>query len=323
MADSQEILLAEPRGFCAGVDRAIEIVERALTKFGRPIYVRHEIVHNTYVVNDLKAKGAIFIEELSDVPPGATLVFSAHGVSKAIQEEAQQRGFHVFDATCPLVTKVHVEVAKLHREGFEFIMIGHKGHPEVEGTMGQLDSGIHLVEDVHDVARVAPAQTERLAVVTQTTLSVDDAAEILSAVKARFPSVREPKQQDICYATQNRQDAVKLLSPQVDIVIVVGSPTSSNSNRLRELAVKLGTPSHMVDSADELQPEWFEGKHRVGLTAGASAPEILVRQVIERIKALGAISVRTMDGLTETIKFPLPKGLRVDGESTTPLGHLR
>lgn len=323
MADSQEILLAEPRGFCAGVDRAIEIVERALTKFGRPIYVRHEIVHNTYVVNDLKAKGAIFIEELSDVPPGATLVFSAHGVSKAIQEEAQRRGFHVFDATCPLVTKVHVEVAKLHREGFEFIMIGHKGHPEVEGTMGQLDSGIHLVEDVHDVARVAPAQTERLAVVTQTTLSVDDAAEILSAVKARFPSVREPKQQDICYATQNRQDAVKLLSPQVDIVIVVGSPTSSNSNRLRELAVKLGTPSHMVDSADELQPEWFEGKHRVGLTAGASAPEILVRQVIERIKALGAISVRTMDGLTETIKFPLPKGLRIDGESATPLGHLR
>lgn len=323
MADSQEILLAEPRGFCAGVDRAIEIVERALTKFGRPIYVRHEIVHNTYVVNDLKAKGAIFIEELSDVPPGATLVFSAHGVSKAIQEEAQQRGFHVFDATCPLVTKVHVEVAKLHREGFEFIMIGHKGHPEVEGTMGQLDSGIHLVEDVHDVARVAPAQTERLAVVTQTTLSVDDAAEILSAVKARFPSVREPKQQDICYATQNRQDAVKLLSPQVDIVIVVGSPTSSNSNRLRELAVKLGTPSHMVDSADELQPEWFEGKHRVGLTAGASAPEILVRQVIERIKALGAISVRTMDGLTETIKFPLPKGLRIEGESNTPLGHLR
>mgnify|MGYP006196981285 FL=1 len=312
MADSQEILLAEPRGFCAGVDRAIEIVERALTKFGRPIYVRHEIVHNTYVVNDLKAKGAIFIEELSDVPPGATLVFSAHGVSKAIQEEAQQRGFHVFDATCPLVTKVHVEVAKLHREGFEFIMIGHKGHPEVEGTMGQLDSGIHLVEDVHDVARVAPAQTERLAVVTQTTLSVDDAAEILSAVKARFPSVREPKQQDICYATQNRQDAVKLLSPQVDIVIVVGSPTSSNSNRLREVAKKLGTESYMVDNADELKPEWFEGRSRVGLTAGASAPEILVKAVIDRIKALGAVSVRKMDGIEETVKFPLPKGLKLD-----------
>jgi 4-hydroxy-3-methylbut-2-enyl diphosphate reductase len=323
MGGSQEIILAEPRGFCAGVDRAIEIVERALAKFGRPIYVRHEIVHNTYVVNDLKAKGAIFIEELSDVPPGATLVFSAHGVSKAIQEEANRRGFHVFDATCPLVTKVHVEVAKLHREGYEFIMIGHKGHPEVEGTMGQLDSGIHLVEDVEDVAHVAPSQTDKLAVVTQTTLSVDDAAEILNAVKARFPSVREPKQQDICYATQNRQDAVKMLSPQVDIVIVVGSPTSSNSNRLRELAVKLGTQGYMVDSADEIQAEWFEGKLRVGLTAGASAPEILVRQVIERIKALGAISVRTMDGLTETIKFPLPKGLKIEGEDVKPLEHLR
>jgi 4-hydroxy-3-methylbut-2-enyl diphosphate reductase len=323
MPKSQEIVLAEPRGFCAGVDRAIEIVERALTKFGRPIYVRHEIVHNTYVVNDLKAKGAIFIEELSDVPAGATLVFSAHGVSKAIQDEAKQRGFNIFDATCPLVTKVHVEVAKLHREGFEFIMIGHKGHPEVEGTMGQLESGIHLVEDVEDVAHVSPAQTTKLAVVTQTTLSVDDAAEILGAVKARFPQVREPKQQDICYATQNRQDAVKLLSPQVDIVIVVGSPTSSNSNRLREVAIKLGTVSYMVDSADELQADWFEGKRRVGLTAGASAPEILVRQVIERIKALGAISVRTMDGLTETIKFPLPKGLKMDGEDAAPLQHLR
>ena len=309
----QDIVLAEPRGFCAGVDRAIEIVERALAKFGAPIYVRHEIVHNTYVVNDLKSKGAIFIEELSEVPPGATLVFSAHGVSKAIQQEAQRRGFHVFDATCPLVTKVHVEVAKLHREGFEFIMIGHKGHPEVEGTMGQLDSGIHLVEDVADVARVQPLQTEKLAVVTQTTLSVDDAAEIAAAVKARFPQVREPKQQDICYATQNRQDAVKLLSPQVDVVIVVGSPTSSNSNRLREVALKLGTRSHMVDSADELRPEWFEGAVRVGLTAGASAPEILVQQVIERIKVLGAISVRSMDGLVETTKFPLPKGLRIDG----------
>ncbi len=323
MTQSQEIILAEPRGFCAGVDRAIEIVERALTKFGRPIYVRHEIVHNTYVVNDLKAKGAIFIEELDDVPAGATLVFSAHGVSKAIQDEAQRRGFNIFDATCPLVTKVHVEVAKLHREGYEFIMIGHKGHPEVEGTMGQLDSGIHLVEDVQDVQRVAPVQTTKLAVVTQTTLSVDDAAEILNAVKARFPQVREPKQQDICYATQNRQDAVKLLSPQVDIVIVVGSPTSSNSNRLREVAIKLGTPSHMVDSAEELRPEWFAGKARVGLTAGASAPEILVRQVMDRIKSLGAISVRTMDGLSETVKFPLPKGLRIEGETGSPIEHLR
>ena len=323
MSQAQEIVLAEPRGFCAGVDRAIEIVERALAKFGRPIYVRHEIVHNTYVVNDLKDKGAIFIEDLNDVPPGATLVFSAHGVSKAVQEEARRRGFTIFDATCPLVTKVHVEVAKLHREGYEFIMIGHKGHPEVEGTMGQLDTGIHLVEDVADVARVAPSQESRLAVVTQTTLSVDDAAEILSAVKARFPLVREPKQQDICYATQNRQDAVKLLSPQVDVVIVVGSPTSSNSNRLREVAWKLGTESYMVDSADELQAHWFEGKARVGLTAGASAPEILVRQVVDRIKALGAISVRTMDGLTETIKFPLPKGLKIAGEDAEPLDHLR
>jgi 4-hydroxy-3-methylbut-2-enyl diphosphate reductase len=305
-------LLAEPRGFCAGVDRAIEIVERALEKFGAPIYVRHEIVHNTYVVNDLKAKGAIFIEELSDVPPDATLIFSAHGVSRAVQDEAIARGFQIFDATCPLVTKVHVEVAKLHKEGYEFIMIGHKGHPEVEGTMGQLDSGIHLVEDVADVAKVQPLQTERLAVVTQTTLSVDDAAEIAAAIKVRFPNARQPKQQDICYATQNRQDAVKVMSPQVDVLIVVGSPTSSNSNRLAELARKLGTESYMVDHADELQADWFEGRQRVGLTAGASAPEILVRQVIDRIKALGAVSVRKMPGIEETIKFPLPKGLKLD-----------
>ncbi len=307
-----EVLLAEPRGFCAGVDRAIEIVERALAKFGAPIYVRHEIVHNTYVVNELKAKGAIFIEDLADVPPGSTLIFSAHGVSKAVQQEARARGFDIFDATCPLVTKVHVEVAKLAKEGFEFIMIGHKGHPEVEGTMGQLSSGIHLVEDVADVARVNPGQTEKLAVVTQTTLSVDDAAEIAAAVRARFPMVREPKQQDICYATQNRQDAVKIMSPQVDILIVVGSPTSSNSNRLRELAQRLGTESYMVDSAEELQPAWFEGKSRVGLTAGASAPEVLVQEVIDRVRALGAVSVRKMDGIEETIKFPLPKGLRLD-----------
>ena len=310
----QEILLAEPRGFCAGVDRAIEIVERAIIKFGAPIYVRHEIVHNTYVVNDLKDKGAIFIEELRDVPPGATLVFSAHGVSRAVQEEAVQRGFQIFDATCPLVSKVHVEVAKLHKEGYEFIMIGHKGHPEVEGTMGQLDSGIHLVEDVADVARIQPAQTALLAVVTQTTLSVDDAAEISAAVKARFPQVREPKQQDICYATQNRQDAVKVMSPQVDLLIVVGSPTSSNSNRLRELAAKLGTEAYMVDDASELQESWFEGRNRVGLTAGASAPEVLVKAVIDRIRALGAVSVRKMDGIEETIKFPLPKGLRMNSE---------
>ncbi|SDP86630.1 4-hydroxy-3-methylbut-2-enyl diphosphate reductase [Rhodoferax sp. OV413] len=313
MSAAQEIILAEPRGFCAGVDRAIEIVERALKKFGSPIYVRHEIVHNTYVVNDLKSRGAIFIEELDDVPPGATLVFSAHGVSQAVQREAEARGFQIFDATCPLVTKVHVEVAKLHKEGYEFIMIGHKGHPEVEGTMGQLDSGIHLVEDVADVATVQPSQTTKLAVVTQTTLSVDDAAEIAAAVKARFPLIREPKQQDICYATQNRQDAIKIMSPQVDIVIVVGSPTSSNSNRLRELAEKLGTEAYMVDSAEELNPAWFEGKSRVGLTAGASAPELLVQQVIDRIRALGAVSVRKMDGIEETVKFPLPKGLRIEG----------
>jgi len=308
----QELVLAEPRGFCAGVDRAIEIVERALEKFGAPIYVRHEIVHNTYVVNDLKQKGAIFIEDLADVPAGATLVFSAHGVSRAIQNEAERLGFNIFDATCPLVSKVHVELAKLHKEGYEFIMIGHKGHPEVEGTMGQLDSGIHLVEDVQDVAHVAPLQTDLLAVVTQTTLSVDDAADILAAVKAKFPKVREPKQQDICYATQNRQDAVKVLSPQVDLVIVVGSPTSSNSNRLREVAQKVGTESYMVDNALELQAQWFEGKQRIGVTAGASAPEILVQEVIDRIKAMGAISVRKMNGIEETIKFPLPKGLKIE-----------
>ncbi|MEY3520965.1 4-hydroxy-3-methylbut-2-enyl diphosphate reductase [Limnohabitans sp. 2KL-51] len=320
---TSEVLLAEPRGFCAGVDRAIDIVEHALTKFGRPIYVRHEIVHNTYVVDDLKKKGAIFIEELSDVPPGSTLIFSAHGVSRAIQDEAVERGFRIFDATCPLVSKVHVELAKLHKEGYEFIMIGHKGHPEVEGTMGQLDSGIHLVEDVEDVAMVEPSQTDLLAVVTQTTLSVDDAAEIVAAVRARFPQVREPKQQDICYATQNRQDAVKLMSPMVDVVIVVGSPTSSNSNRLRELADRLGTPAYMVDSAADLDPAWFEGTLKVGLTAGASAPDVLVQDVIQRLRAMGAVSVRTLDGIQETIKFPLPKGLKVDSAENPESGSLQ
>mgnify|MGYP003519619672 FL=1 len=306
----EEILLAEPRGFCAGVDRAIEIVERALAKFGAPIYVRHEIVHNTYVVNDLKAKGAIFIDDLAEVPPGATLVFSAHGVSQAVRREAAERGFSVFDATCPLVTKVHVEVAKLHKEGYEFLMIGHKGHPEVEGTMGQLYEGIYLVEDVADVERVPVRKPDRLAVVTQTTLSVDDTAEILAAVKRRFPNVREPKKQDICYATQNRQDAVKVLSPQVDVVIVVGSPTSSNSNRLRELAGRLGKPAYMVDDASGLKPEWFDGAQRVGLTAGASAPDILVREVIARLRELGATSVRSLEGVQEQVHFPLPKGLK-------------
>ena len=305
----EEVILAEPRGFCAGVDRAIEIVERALIRFGAPIYVRHEIVHNTYVVDDLKKKGAIFIEELADVPPGATLVFSAHGVSQAVRQEAAERGFSVFDATCPLVTKVHVEVAKLAREGYEFIMIGHKGHPEVEGTMGQLDRGIYLVEDVDDVARVDIAEGQKLAVVTQTTLSVDDAADILAAVKRRFPHVRQPKQQDICYATQNRQDAVKVLAPGVDVLIVVGSPSSSNSNRLRELGGRLGADAYMVDAADDLKAEWFEGKRRVGVTAGASAPEVLVQQVVDRLRALGAVSVRSLPGAVETIHFPLPMGL--------------
>ncbi|MDO9072236.1 MAG: 4-hydroxy-3-methylbut-2-enyl diphosphate reductase [Rubrivivax sp.] len=303
-----EVFLAEPRGFCAGVDRAIEIVERALTRFGRPIYVRHEIVHNTYVVDDLKRKGAIFIEDLAEVPPGATLVFSAHGVSQAVRTEARERGFQVFDATCPLVTKVHVEVAKLAKEGYEFIMIGHKGHPEVEGTMGQLTEGIYLVEDIADVLRVQP-RGDKLAVVTQTTLSVDDAAGILAEVKRFFPHVREPKKQDICYATQNRQDAVKVMAPAVDVVIVVGSPTSSNSNRLRELAERLGAQAHMVEGADDIRVEWFEGRRRVGLTAGASAPDVLVQAVIDRLRALGAVSIRKMDGVVENVRFPLPRGL--------------
>lgn len=318
-----ELVLAEPRGFCAGVDRAIEIVERALTKFGAPIYVRHEIVHNTFVVNDLKAKGAVFIEDLDDVPPGATLIFSAHGVSKAVEQSAQARGFQVFDATCPLVTKVHVEVAKLHKLGYEFIMIGHKGHPEVEGTMGQLDDGIHLVESVDDVAQIQPRQTDRLAMVTQTTLSVDDAADIAAAIKARFPKVQQPKQQDICYATQNRQDAVKVLSAKVDVVIVVGSPSSSNSNRLRELAEKLGTPAYMVDGAHELNEAWFAGRERVGITAGASAPEILVKQVIDKVKAYGAVAVQKLVTVEETVKFPLPKGLKLpSGNDADPLGEV-
>lgn len=317
MTDIQKtikLVLAEPRGFCAGVDRAIEIVENALAVFGAPIYVRHEIVHNTYVVNTLRAKGAIFIEDLDEVPRGATLVFSAHGVSKAVQEEAQKRGFKIFDATCPLVRKVHVEVSKLYQEGYEFIMIGHRGHPEVEGTMGQLDQGIHLVDSLEDVEKLVPKQTEKLAVVTQTTLSVDDAAMIMRALKKRFPQIREPKQQDICYATQNRQDAVKLLSNQVDVVIVVGSPTSSNSNRLREVAERCGTPGYMVDDASELQEGWFDGVRSVGLTAGASAPELLVEQVIERLKAFGVTELNRMEGVKESMQFPLPKGLSVERE---------
>jgi len=315
--NEREVLLAQPRGFCAGVDRAIEIVEKALEKFGAPVYVRHEIVHNTFVVNDLKQRGAVFIENLEDVPLGATLVFSAHGVPKVVERQALDRQHQVFDATCPLVTKVHVELAKLAKEGFEFIMIGHKGHPEVEGTMGQLESGIHLVEDVEDVERVTPSQTERLAVVTQTTLSVDDAADIFQAIQKKFPNIRSPKQQDICYATQNRQDAVKMMSSAVDLVIVVGSPTSSNSNRLKDVAAKYGTPSFMVDSAEELKPEWFENRNRIGVTAGASAPEVLVQEVLKKIKILGPISVRQLQGIEETVKFPLPKGLKIDSNESS------
>ena len=311
----KELLLAQPRGFCAGVDRAIEIVENALVNFGAPIYVRHEIVHNSYVVNTLREKGAVFIENLDEVPAGATLVFSAHGVSKQVEQEARQRGFRIFDATCPLVNKVHVEVIKLHQEGYEFVMIGHKGHPEVEGTTGQIDAPIHLIGKVEDVANINPSQTEKLAVVTQTTLSVDDTAAIMTALKARFSNIKEPKRQDICYATQNRQDAVQRLSQQVDVVIVVGSPTSSNSNRLREVAQRYGIPAYMVDNASEIQPEWFMKSQKIGLTAGASAPEILVQQVIDRLRELGVDKVSSMQGVEETINFPLPKGLRLEGRA--------
>jgi len=304
-----EILLAQPRGFCAGVDRAIEIVERALAQFGAPVYVRHEIVHNAYVVNDLREKGAIFIEDLADVPAGSHLVFSAHGVSRAIKAEAESRGLKVFDATCPLVTKVHVEVAKMRDEGREIIMIGHQGHPEVEGTMGQSEGGMYLVETVTDVQTLQVGHPDRLAYVTQTTLSIDDTEEIIAALKARFPAIAEPKKGDICYATTNRQHAVKFMAPQVDLVIVVGSPSSSNSSRLREVAQKNGVMSHMVDHAEQIDPRWLEGKRRIGVTAGASAPEILVEQVVARLKSLGTYSVRELDGVEEHVTFPLPKGL--------------
>jgi 4-hydroxy-3-methylbut-2-enyl diphosphate reductase len=303
------ILLANPRGFCAGVDRAIAIVERALEKFGAPIYVRHEVVHNTYVVRDLKAKGAIFVEELDEVPAGATVIFSAHGVSQAVREEAEARGLNVFDATCPLVTKVHVEVSKMRDKGLEIVMIGHKGHPEVEGTLGQSNGGMYLVETPEDVAVLQVTDPDRLAYVTQTTLSVDDAARVVDALRARFPTITGPKKDDICYATQNRQDAVKALAPQCDVVIVVGSPTSSNSNRLREVAENLGVPAYMVDNAGEIDPQWISGKNRVGVTAGASAPEILVRAVIDRLDQLGISSVTNLDGVEEKVGFPLPKGL--------------
>ncbi|MBC7454408.1 MAG: 4-hydroxy-3-methylbut-2-enyl diphosphate reductase [Massilia sp.] len=304
-----EILLAQPRGFCAGVDRAIEIVERALRQFGAPIYVRHEIVHNAYVVADLRNKGAIFIEALDDVPPGNTLVFSAHGVSQAVRAEAAARGLTIFDATCPLVTKVHVEVAKMRRQGCEVVMIGHDGHPEVEGTMGQAEAGMYLVETVADVATLQVTNPERLAYVSQTTLSVDDTAAIIAALKHKYPDIIEPKKGDICYATTNRQEAVKFMAPQVELVIVVGSPNSSNSNRLREVAEKMGTPAYMIDNASQIEPHWLTGKLRIGVTAGASAPEVLVQAVIDRLKALGARSVRALEGVEEHVTFPLPKGL--------------
>ena len=309
MTMDKEILLAQPRGFCAGVDRAIEIVERALEEFGAPIYVRHEIVHNAYVVADLRNKGAIFIEELADVPAGNTVIFSAHGVSKAVQEEAEVRSLKVFDATCPLVTKVHMEVAKMRREGREIVMIGHEGHPEVEGTMGQTEGGMHLVETVADVAKLQVANPELLAYVSQTTLSVDDTADVIAALKQRFPLITEPKKGDICYATTNRQQAVKFMAPQVDVVIVVGSPNSSNSNRLREVAEKRGTAAYMVDNAEQIDPAWLQGRSRIGVTAGASAPEILVQAVIDRLTAYGAKSVRTLEGAEENVIFPMPKGL--------------
>ena len=306
-----EVLLATPRGFCAGVERAIGIVERVLALHGAPIYVRHEVVHNKYVVEDLKGKGAVFVETLSEVPPGSTVIFSAHGVSKAVCDEAEARGLRVFDATCPLVTKVHVEVAKARRAGREIVMIGHRGHPEVEGTMGQSGEGMHLVETAADVARLKVSDQGKLSYVTQTTLSVDDAAVIVEALKARFPAITGPKKDDICYATQNRQDAVKFMAPQCDVVIVVGSPNSSNSNRLREVAQSRGIEAHMVDNASELKAGWIAGKRRVGVTAGASAPEVLVNELITRLKALGAASVRQLDGASEGVVFTLPRELSV------------
>jgi 4-hydroxy-3-methylbut-2-enyl diphosphate reductase len=312
MSDS-EILLAKPRGFCAGVDRAIAIVERALELHGAPIYVRHEIVHNKFVVDDLRGKGAVFVEELDEVPAGATVIFSAHGVSLDVRAEADARGLKVFDATCPLVTKVHVEVSKMREQGREVVMIGHEGHPEAEGTMGQSDSGMYLVETEADVARLEVTDPARLAYVTQTTLSMDDAARIVAALKARFPGIVGPKKDDICYATQNRQDAVKMMAPKCDVVIVVGSPNSSNSNRLREVARNLGRDAYLVDKADDLRPEWVEGKRTIGVTAGASAPEVLVHDVILRLQEIGVRRVRELDGIDERVTFPLPKGISQPG----------
>ncbi len=303
------VLLANPRGFCAGVHRAIEIVERALERFGSPIYVRHEVVHNRFVVDNLKAKGAVFIEELSEVPSGATVIFSAHGVSLAVRAEAKARGLRVFDATCPLVTKVHTEVSRLHAAGREIIMIGHRGHPEVEGTLGQASDRIYLVETPEDVAHLQIRDPERLSYVTQTTLSVDDAQRVIQVLRARFPAIQGPRKDDICYATQNRQDAVKSLTTEADLIIVVGSPTSSNSNRLREVATHRGIEAYMVDRATDVQPDWLAGKTRIGVTAGASAPEVLVSEVVERLRSLGAGEVEEWAGTPENVVFPLPKAL--------------
>lgn len=310
-----EIILANPRGFCAGVDRAIEIVERALELHGAPIYVRHEVVHNKFVVDRLKAMGAVFVEEVSDAPPGSILIFSAHGVSKQVRQDAEARGLTVFDATCPLVTKVHLEVARLRAQNKEIIMIGHAGHPEVEGTMGQTEGGMYLVESPDDVARLSVRDEDNLAFVTQTTLSVDDASNIINALKTRFPNIVGPRKDDICYATQNRQDAVKQLAAQCDVVIVVGSPNSSNSNRLREVAFNMNIPAYLVDSAAELQSEWLQGHSRVGVSAGASAPEVLVQQVIERLTQLGAGTVHELKGINENVVFPLPRTLARQTES--------
>ena len=304
-----QVILANPRGFCAGVERAIAIVERALEKFGAPIYVRHEVVHNKFVCDDLRAKGAVFIEELHEVPAGSTVVFSAHGVSKAVRAEADERGLKVFDATCPLVTKVHVEVGKMRNQTREVVMIGHKGHPEVEGTMGQSADGMYLVDTVQDVARLTVKSPESLSFVTQTTLSVDDASIVIGALKARFPEIQGPKKDDICYATQNRQDAVKALAEQCDLVVVVGSPNSSNSRRLKEVAVARGVDAYLVDGPDEIDAQWLLGKTRIGVTAGASAPEILVERVVDRIKVLAGGEVVQLAGVEESISFPLPKEL--------------
>ena len=306
----KEILLANPRGFCAGVERAIEIVERALQRFGAPIYVRHEVVHNKFVVDDLRNKGAVFVEELDEVPTGNTVIFSAHGVSLAVRDEAEKRGLRVFDATCPLVTKVHVEVSRMREQGREIIMIGHKGHPEVEGTMGQVGTGIHLVETPEDVASLQVVDPELLAYVTQTTLSVDDAATIVNALRQRFPNIAGPKKDYICYATQNRQDAVKFMTPYADVVFVVGSKNSSNSNRLREVAELRGVPAYLIDNAAGIDAAWIEGKRRIGVTAGASAPEVLVAEVIARLKELSAGTVRDLDGVPEKVTFPLPRELQ-------------